>query len=97
MLVVYKSHSGGIVFNLGNKTLKLSGYGLVDNVDSELYNEAKKRFDFIEKWEKQGLIEVNQNQRKDDESFKEAQKKQDETITATDKKSGVKVNRGKKA
>lgn len=97
MLVVYKNHLGGIVLKVGNTTLKLSGYGLVDNVDKDLYEQAKKQYSFISEWEKNGLIEVNQNTKKDEESFKAEADKQDEAIAKNEIKSGVRVTRNKKA
>lgn len=94
--IVYKSHKGGIIFNLGVETLKLSGYGLVDMVDDKLWDKAKKAYSFLVEWEKDGLIEVGQKARKDIESFENAVKSQDEKITANDEAKGVKISRNKK-
>lgn len=90
MLIVLKSHQGGLNCPLdGGVSLKLSGYGLIDNVDESVYKKAKEKYTFLSEWEKSGIIEVNQNKRKDDESFESAKKAQNEKL----KESKVKASK----
>lgn len=76
MLIVFKSHAGGVELPLAG--IKLSGYGLIDNIDESAWELAKSKYPFLTEWERDGLIEANQNRRKDEESFENAKKAQNE-------------------
>ena len=97
MLICYKNFQGGLNLNVGGKNIRLSGYGLIDDIDDELYEKAKEIYPFLNEWEKNDIIEVNQNKRKDDEVLEAEIKKQDEAIEKAEKSSGTKIKRSKKA
>lgn len=97
MLICYKNFQGGLNLNVGGKNIRLSGYGLIDDIDDELYKKAKQIYSFLNEWEQNGIIEVNQSKRKDDEAFEAEAKKQDEAIEKAEKSSGTKIKRSKKA
>ena len=78
MLIVFKSHAGGVELPLAG--VKLSGYGLIDNIDESAWKVAKEKYPFLSEWERDGLIEANQNQRKDVESFENAKNAQSEKL-----------------
>ena len=96
MLICYKTR-GGLNLNVNGVNIKLTGSGLIDNIDDKLYQKAKEIYTFLTEWEKDGIIEVNQNNRKDDEVLEAEIKKQDEVIEQTEKSSGTKIKRAKKA
>lgn len=96
MLICYKTR-GGLNLNVDGINIKLTGSGLIDNIDDKLYQKAKEIYIFLTEWEQVGIIEVNQSKRKDDEVLEAEIKKQDEAIEKTEKSSGTKIKRAKKA
>lgn len=97
MLICYKNYQGGLNLNVGGVNIRLSGYGLIDNVDEALYQRAKQIYPFLTQWESDGIIEVNQNKRKDDEALEKEIKKQDEAIAKNEAVTKTKISRKKKA
>ena len=97
MLICYKNFQGGLNLNVGGVNIRLSGYGLIDNVDETLYQRAKQIYPFLNDWEQNGIIEVNQKERKDNEAFEAEIKKQDEAIAKSEATTKTKITRKKKA
>ena len=97
MLICYKNFQGGLNLNVKGLNIKLSGYGLIDNVDEALYQKAREIYPFLKEWEQVGIIEVNQNERKDNEALEVEIKKQDEAIAKTEATTKTKIKRSKKA
>ena len=97
MLICYKNFQGGLNLNVGGVNIRLSGYGLIDNVDETLYQRAKQIYPFLNDWEQNGIIEVNQKERKDSEAFEAEIKKQDEAIAKSEATTKTKITRKKKA
>lgn len=85
MLICFKSHKGGLNLNVGGINIRLSGYGLIDNVDENLYQRARQLYPFLEGWEKDGTIEVGQNKKQDEASFETEKKEQSEQVTKNEK------------
>lgn len=96
MLVCYKSYKGGLNLNVGGVNIRLSGYGLIDNVDEGLYNRAKQIYTFLAKWEQDGLIEVNQSAKQDETAFNTELKEQEKAIEKTETATKTKITRRKK-
>ena len=69
MLICFKSHRGGLNLNVEGVNVKLSGYGLIDNIDDNLYQKAKKIYGFLTDWEKDGIIEIGQKDKQDKQSL----------------------------
>lgn len=97
MLICYKNFQGGLNINVKGLNVKLSGYGLIDNVDDTLYQKAREIYPFLKEWEQNGIIEINQNKRKDDEALENEIKKQDEAIAKNEAVTKTKISRKKKA
>lgn len=97
MLICYKNFQGGLNLNVKGLNVKLSGYGLIDNVDDTLYQKAREIYPFLKEWEQNGIIEINQNKRKDDEALENEIKKQDEAIAKNEAVTKTKISRKKKA
>ena len=70
---------------------------MIDNVDETLYQRAKQIYPFLNDWEQNGIIEVNQKERKDSEAFEAEIKKQDEAIAKSEATTKTKITRKKKA
>ena len=85
MLLVFKNHVGDLELEVNGVKKTLLAFGAITDIDDSFYKEAKKKYPFLDEWEKQGIIEKGQNVSQKDDTMKEALAKQKE-LEATNKK-----------